>query len=198
MSVMNPATVERIIVQLTQDSIQQTLDDWEMQVEFVAKIGEGTARLVKSGEGFANFWNNDPVLRVQTQVERAATGPVQIFFSTETAWPLLKSVLCLPGGAERPPGGVFDDEQVEAFSEMMNMLCGSANTVYDRYGLRLSQGVDHLKVSQEDPGIPEDVRGLIVTLPYEVDGCETREIVQAMPFPLALKVAKAIEASKAA
>ncbi len=186
---MDVAKIERVVLPLTRTALQQALDDWEVQVGFASRVTDGASRLARGPDGVSAFWNKEPHLEVTTQIEGAAAGPIKLYFSVESAWPLLREVLCLPGSADRGAAGLLGDEEVEAFMEMMNLLCGSANTVYDNYGLRFSQSVDHLRVVQNKPGLPSTLRGFLSVLPYEIAGGETREILQVLSFPLARAIA---------
>ena len=195
---MTPAKMNEILSRLTHDAVEQALLDWEVQIGFVSKITEVRAHMLRGPEELSDTWNSEHYLRMTTQVEYAAAGTVQFFFSTESAWPLVRDALCLPPAEDRGVGDELGESEIEAFQEMMNMFCGSANAIYDRFGLRLSQSVEHLKVEQGEPGLPQDLHGFAISMQYEIEGQEPREIVQVMPFPLAWSVAKAIRSGAAA
>ena len=185
--------VESAIGELTRTALSAALNDWEIQVGFNSQVGDPRAELIRGPEKLTEVWSNRPHLKVRTRVEGAAEGDVTLYFSIESAWPLLRDVLCLPESAE--PETLLDEGQLEAFGEMMNLLCGSSNTVYTQFGLRFSQSVDHLSVEQHETWEEDDIGGLSVVMPYLVDGCEPSEILQVMAFPLARKIAIAVQST---
>ncbi|MEM9381213.1 MAG: hypothetical protein AAGB93_14770 [Planctomycetota bacterium] len=195
---LKPNELEETLLDLTNQALGKALEDWEMQVGFASKLGVGEARMLRRSEDLETSLGSEPYLEVTTCVAQAAAGVVRIFLPVEAAWLLLRDVLCLPSSAERDAGEPLDETGVEALQEMMNLLCGSANVVYGGYGLRLSQSVDDLRVEQHAAGVAPDLRGLTIRFPYEIEGAPTSEIVQVMPVPLALAVARAIRSQRAA
>ena len=89
------------------------------------------------------------------------------------------------GEVESGPEDALSSDELEVFAEMANLFCGSVNAVYDLYGLRLSQDVEHLKVEQGGTGLPADLEGHLSRFPYRAPGFPLREILQLMPRTLA-------------
>ena len=195
---LKPGELEETILELTSQALGKALEDWEMQVGFASKLGPGDARMLRRSEDLETSLASEPFLEVTTCVAQAAAGTVRLFLPVGAAWLLLRDVLCLPASAEREAGEPLDEMGVEAIQEMMNLLCGSANVVYGGYGRRLSQSVDDLKVEQHAAGEAPDLRGMTIRFPYEIEGAPTSEIVQVMPVPLALAVARTIRSQSAA
>lgn len=195
---LSSSAVETIVHRFTEIAVKKGLEDWETQIEFASSIGEGRVSVARSAEEVDAFWSREAYLEVTTEVQRSAEGALRWFFSMESAWPIVREALCMPPSAELGEDGILTDAQLDAFKEMMNLLCGSANAVYQQFGMQLSQSVDSLSVVQREPGAPENIRGLVITMPYSIDGTESREIIQVLAAPVAIAIAEAVHSNGAA
>lgn len=183
--------VRHDVLRLARASLERALSDWGVQLGFEASLGEGWVRTVEAAEELDGFPSAEPYLEVTTRICRAAEGPVRLFLPMALVTPLVAAALgepapALPSGAE-----AFDDERLDALREMMNLLCGSANVIYEAYGLRMSQRVDEIQVALREPGVPDAVRGVVVGLPCRVGDAPAGELHQVVSVPLAHELSRA-------
>ncbi|MGB0330279.1 MAG: hypothetical protein ACPGPE_00510 [Planctomycetota bacterium] len=185
-------------LELATVSLSQALQDWNVQVGFMAKLGEGVALIARTNDAVDARIRDDTHVHVATRVEHAARGEFELLFPMAGARQLLCAALCLPGDEDGDLTQGMDEMEIDALHEMMNLLCGSVNSVYGDYDLRLSQNVEDLQVKQREGGPDVDLRGVVVVFPLELEGAGSHQLVQVLPLPTALAMARAIETRQAA
>ncbi|MBL8749460.1 MAG: hypothetical protein JNK78_09885 [Planctomycetes bacterium] len=134
--------------------LQQALTDWAQMTGLTVETGDAKVQnLAKRAQIEATI--TGAVMLVETKVEGRCEGPYFFVFPNALAAAAVGGLVMLaPGVVEQKAKTGLDDADVEAFKELANLLCGSSNNVLARLqpGLRLSQGVAHLKVRS---GIPD-------------------------------------------
>ena len=108
--------------------MQQVLDDWEMQVGFETTLGSSESAMVQDLSEWRPNWNLDWTALMSTRIEGHVEGPVYLIFPHDLVFELLREVLGIPQNLEREAGDPLKDIEIEAFQEMMNLLCGSFNS----------------------------------------------------------------------
>jgi len=171
--------------------MKQVLADWEMQIGIQLQQETILAGLVHDLSEWKPGWNAPRRVLMSTRVEGSCEGPFHMLFPETLAWELVKAVMCMPRNAALDPSGLTEDD-VEVFKEMMNLLCGSYNSVFGELHreLRVSQSVQDLQIQ----ALPENStlegqlehidRGLAVVSAWAGED-QSFDIIQLMPFPLA-------------
>ena len=139
-------------------------------------------------------WNAQRTLLLTTRIEGSCEGPFHLLFPEELGWELVKAV-SQPEAALAPEG--MDATQLEVFKEMMNLLCGSYNSLFGHLNraLRVSQAegdlcIHALPANATLEGDLEHVdRGLAISCTM-AQAERSFEILQLMPIPLARAIAQ--------
>ena len=84
---------------------------------------------------------------IGTRIDGGVEGPLYIGFPLEVVAAVLASLLMLPDDmvAQKCKEGL-DDDDLAAFREMANLLCGTCNIVLESSQMRVSQAVEDLMV----------------------------------------------------
>lgn len=148
--------------------LQQALTDWAQMTGLTVETGDAKVQNIKRAQIETTV--TGPVMMIETKVEGRCEGPFFFVFPNALAATAVGGLVMLaPGVVEQKAKTGLDDADVEAFKELANLLCGSSNNVLARLqpGLRLSQGVAHLKVRS---GIP-DLKPHIAEIPDGETAC---------------------------
>jgi len=194
---MTPERMTAIMGELVETSLKRVLGDWEVQIGLEARAELVQCELVRSLDAWRPAWNEDWSTLMHTRIEGNCEGPIHFVFPHAFVWEVLREALGWPKDKDREAGQPLKGPEMEAYQEMMNLLCGSFNTVLSglRNSLRVSQAVEHLRVDQVAPRGEGDVappsHGLGVALRVAKEG-KTFEILALMPVPLARSVALSV------
>lgn len=172
--------------------LQQGLQDWAQMTGMVVETGDAKVQnLAKRAQIETTI--TGPVMLIETRVEGRCEGPFFFVFPNALAALAVGKFVMLPPEVvkEKAKSGL-DATDVEAFKELSNLLCGSSNNVLARLqpGLRLSQGVAHLKVQSAMPDLKArigeipDAETACVACTVKVDG-EPFTVFQLLPLSLA-------------
>ena len=145
-----------LLVRLTQRNMEQVFADWEMLVGFEAQAEEPELHLVDGSKELIDAFR-DPHVVVETLIEgrEACNGPIYFVFPTPMVVEVIADLTMIPEGAKAAKAqGKLDEDDLEAFREMANLLCGSSNQVFEKLqrNVRISQAVEHLKVWAPEAG----------------------------------------------
>ena len=188
-----------LLTRLTERNMEQVFADWEMLVGFQATAEDQKVHLA---DGPAEVCEalQVPHLVVETliQGQGECNGPIFFAFPTPLVVEVIADLTMIPEGAkEAKAQGKLGDDDLEAFREMANLLCGSSNQVFEKLqrNVRISQGVEHLKVWSNESNtntlstcLPEE-RLSYVTMRVESGGKEF-PMLEVIPFRVALGLAK--------
>lgn len=194
---MTPEQLTAIMGEILETSMKQVFGDWEIQIGLEAAVESAHCELVRDLDKWRPSWNSDWTALMHTQIEGPCTGPIHVIFPHDFVWVILREALGIPRDQSREVGSPLKDVEMEAYQEMMNLMCGSFNTVLSglRKTLRVSQSVDHLRVNQIAPVGEGEVsppgHGLGVALSVR-QGDAKFEILALMPVPLARSVAMSV------
>lgn len=194
---MDLQTITAAIQDLAVKSMQQVLDDWDMQVGFETELNSSESAMIQDLADWQPNWNQDWTALMRTRIEGQVEGPVHLIFPLDLVFELLREVLGLPQNLERTAGDPLKEIELEAFQEMMNLLCGSFNSTLSELDqtLRVSQSVEHLVISQVEPevndadGLPHRGLGVAMTVTHKDKDYQVLEI---LPVPLARSIAASL------
>jgi chemotaxis protein CheY-P-specific phosphatase CheC len=171
--------------------LQQALNDWgQMTGMVVDAVDAKVQNLAKRAQIEASI--TGPAMLVETRVEGRCAGPYFFVFPNALAAAAVGRLVMLPPEVVKAKAAVgLDPADIEAFKELANLLCGSSNNVLARLqpGLRLSQGVAHLKVQSAMPDLKARIGDIpdgetaCVACAVKVDG-EAFTVHQLLPLSL--------------
>jgi chemotaxis protein CheY-P-specific phosphatase CheC len=162
-----------------------------MQVGLTLDQGRTTGECLHNLTQWRPSWNAQRTIVMTTRIEGGCQGPFHVIFPEKIAWELVRAVLCLPNSSKLDRSGL-NEEHLEVFMEMMNLLCGSYNSVFEQLHreLKVSQAVGDLKLYPlpRNGVLSKDLahidRGLAIASEVTLNGKDF-EVVQLMPIPLA-------------
>ena len=176
-------------------SMTQVYADWEMMTGATLSPKAASATVVDRPKYLGAGLVKACVL-ARTQVLGRCEGPLLFLFPTTIAARIVGHLVMLPPEViDEKEDDELSDSDVEAFQEMVNLMCGSTNNVYqERWkDLRVSQDVAHLQVELHTPGDASTFRELpdgpmaLVRIAVEMDG-KSFPTALALPLDLALEI----------
>ncbi len=195
-----------LFARLARKGMAQVFADWEMLVGFEASARADAIQIGPDIETVAEGLDRKHLV-VETQVEKGSTGMGSIYFAFPNTLVIevIADLLMIPEPARitKAKEGLSEND-VEAFREMANLLCGSWNRVFQDFerDLRISQSVDDLKVWTGESGDGALIscfgEGRVAYVTLEVD-CAGKSFpaLMALPFDVAVEVAEEFYAGAA-
>lgn len=187
-----------LFADLSSKGMAQVFADWEMLVGFEASAEAQSIRIAAGVESIRDLV--DPrQLVVETKVEKgdAPMGSILFTFPNGLVVDVIADLLMIPDSARaiKAMEGLSEND-IEAFREMANLLCGSWNRVFQELerDLRISQSVEDLQVWTGDGKQPTietcAPEGRLAYVPLEVDCAGAKhEALITLPFEVAIGIA---------
>lgn len=198
--------LRELFARLAEKGMAQVFADWEMLVGFEAS-SDAEAIQIGPDIGTVAEGLDKKHLVVETKVEKGSASMGSIFFAFPNTLVIevIADLLMIPEPARltKAKEGLSEND-VEAFREMANLLCGSWNRIFQEFerDLRISQSVDDLKVWTGDNGEGAltscfgDGRVAYVTLEVDCAG-KPFPALMVLPFDVAISVAEEFYAEAA-
>lgn len=188
--------MQNFITSLSRKLLEQAFEDWAMMVGLTIRFRGQYGFWIENSEGLRPVLD-EPSLIMETRVEGESEGPLYWVFPQAFIVRVSGPMVMLSDDimAQKEVEGL-DELDLEAFQEMANLMCGAANRVFQGLGktLRVSQDVDHLKVTYNKAGTADDCipafpEGPLafVKMIVDVDGRPFR-LLQALPMSLATEI----------
>lgn len=190
--------LHELFANLAAKGMKQVFSDWEMLVGFEATSESTLIQIAESVDAVEPLLGGTHVA-VETKVTRdeGAVGSIYFAFPNSLVIEVIADLLMIPESARaaKAVDGLSEND-VEAFQEMANLLCGSWNRVFQdlERDLRISQSVDDLKVwtgSKESSALTACVGSdRIAYVPLEVS-CQGSQFPSLIVMPLQVAIAVA-------
>ncbi len=151
--------LQELFGQLASKGMEQVLSDWEMLIGFEAKAAPKRTKIAGSaGELVALVGPKHLIVETQVENDVGRMGSIYFAFPNTLVVEVIADLLMIPESARatKAEEGLSDND-IEAFREMANLLCGAWNRVFRdlERDLRISQSVDDLKVwTESESGTP--------------------------------------------
>lgn len=188
-----------LFADLSKKGMEQVFADWEMLVGFTATSVAEAIQIGEQARVAADLIDKKHLV-VETQVEKGDHGIGSIYFAFPNALvvEIIADLLMIPESArETKAREGLSENDVEAFQEMANLLCGSWNRVFQELerDLRISQSVEDLKVwtGENGNGVLDSCvePGRVAYVPLEVDCAgKSHPALIVLPLDVAIDVAE--------
>ena len=198
--------LQELFGQLASRGMTQVFSDWEMLVGFEAQAEPDRIKIGASAEDAAQLIDAKHLV-VGTQVEQGeeTLGSIYFAFPNTLVVEVIADLLMIPESARATKAEVgLSENDIEAFREMANLLCGSWNRVFQELerDLRISQSVDDLEVWTEGKGAAVPLAGIeggrVAYMPVSVR-CAEAELAAliVIPFDVTIRLAEQFMAKAA-
>lgn len=192
-----------LFADLAPSGMGQVFADWEMMAGLEAKAKCGDVAVSESVADLSTRVSTRHVV-VETKVERSgdAIGAIYFVFPIEVVVEVVGELLMISEDVreEKIASGLSNND-IEAFKEMANLLCGSWNRIFQERdkSFRVSQSVEDLELwcgaQGDEPFGPDAMVAALaedryVHVPVEIEiGASSFTSLIAMPFSISIALA---------